>query len=157
MVEVIIAMVVLAFGLLGMAGTTALVVRQVTLADLATERSAVVQTTLERLRSLPFDSVRSGTATHGIFSAQWAVASPTNQWKTVRLITTGPGMTTGAGGFPVMGRSVPDTMVYRIVRPGPRRRVAASPWWSSWWWWCWGDSWSSPSTRSSSRTRARSR
>jgi Tfp pilus assembly protein PilV len=117
MVEVIVAILVLAFGLLGMAGTTALVVRQVTLADLATERSAVVQTTLEGLRALPFDSVRSGYGTYGIFGASWTVTAPTNQWKIVQVVTTGPGMTAGAGGLPVMGLAVPDTLRYRIVRP----------------------------------------
>lgn len=117
MVEVILAIVVLAFGLLGMAGTTALVVRQVSLADIATERSAAVQTTIERLKALPFDSVLSGSDSVGIFNVQWTVVQPDNQWKNVQVVTFGPGMTSSSGGFPMLTASVPDTVDYRIIRP----------------------------------------
>ena len=117
MVEVIIAILVLAFGLLGMAGATALVVRQVNLADVATERSAALQTTLERLKALPFDSVSTGSDSVGIFAVEWDVSTFSNQWKTVRVITRGPGMTMGSGGFPIPTASVPDTFDYRIIRP----------------------------------------
>jgi len=116
MVEVIIAIIILAVGLMGMAGTTALVVRQITLADVATERSAAVQTTLERLRALPFDSVSSGSDSVGIFLMRWSVTTVANQWKIVDLITTGPGMARGTG-FPMLSASVPDTIIYRILRP----------------------------------------
>jgi prepilin-type N-terminal cleavage/methylation domain-containing protein len=115
-IEVIIAIIVLAVGLLGMAGTTALVVRQISLADVATERSAAVQTTLERLRALPFDSVVNGSDSVGIFDVTWDVTTVSNQWKVVELVTTGPG-TAYRGGFPMLARSVPDTFTYRIIRP----------------------------------------
>jgi hypothetical protein len=115
-VEVIIAIIVLAVGLMGMAGTTALVVRQITLSDLATERSAVVQTTLERLKALPFDSVGDGSISIGVFDVKWSVTTASNQWKAVELITVGPGMDY-RGGFPMLNRSVPDTFSYRIIRP----------------------------------------
>lgn len=117
MVEVIIAIIVLAFGLLGMAGTTALLVRQITLADVATERTAALQTTLERLKALPFDSVANGSDSVGIFDVDWTVTSSTNQWKSLRVITRGPGMAAGTGGFPMLTASVPDTFSYRIIRP----------------------------------------
>ena len=117
MVEVIIAIIILAVGLLGMAGTTALVVRQISLAEVSTERSVALQTTLERLRALPFDSVVSGTDSVGIFSVQWLVTVPSNQWRVVEVVTTGPGMARGSGGFPMLSRSVPDTFTYRIIRP----------------------------------------
>ena len=74
LVEVIIAITILAFGLLGMAGTTALVVRQVTLADVATERSAALQTTIESLRALPFDSLAAGSDSVGITTSAAGVA-----------------------------------------------------------------------------------
>ncbi len=117
MVEVLIAIIILAFGLLGMAGTTALVVRQISLADISTDRSMALQTTLERLRAIPFDSVLTGSDSVGIFDVQWTVTTPTNQWKIVEVITTGPGMGTGSGGFPMLVTSVPDTFTYRIIRP----------------------------------------
>jgi prepilin-type N-terminal cleavage/methylation domain-containing protein len=116
MVEVIIAIIILAIGLMGMAGTTALVVRQITLADVATERSAAVQTTLERLRALPFDSVSSGSDSVGIFAVSWTSSSFQNQWKVLEVVTLGPGMTT-SGGFPTVTASVADTFTYRIIRP----------------------------------------
>lgn len=117
MVEVIIAIVILAFGLLGMAGTTALVVRQISLAEIATERSAALQTTLERLQALPFDSVSTGSDSVGIFAVDWNVSTFINQWKTVEVVTTGPGMAPGSGGFPMLTGAVPDTFNYRIIRP----------------------------------------
>jgi Tfp pilus assembly protein PilV len=117
MVEVIIAIMILAFGLLGMAGTTALVVRQITLADVSTERTAALQTTLERLRALPFDSVASGSDSVGIFGVRWLVTTPSNQWKVVDVITSGPGMGRGSGGFPMLVNNVSDTFTYRIIRP----------------------------------------
>ena len=50
-VEVIVAMVVLAIGVLGLAGTAAYIVRQVTLADIMTERAAALQTAVERIQA----------------------------------------------------------------------------------------------------------
>jgi len=116
MVEIIIAIVILAFGLMGMAGATALFVRQTTLAAVTTKRSAALQTTLERLRALPFDSVSTGSDSVGLFSVQWTVTTFENQWKVVDLITTGPGMARSSG-FPMLTASVPDTFTYRIIRP----------------------------------------
>lgn len=117
LVEVLVAIIILAFGLLGMAGTTALVVRQITLADIATDRSVAVQTTLERLHAIPYDSVKTGADSVGIFNVAWNVSIPTNQWKVVEIVTTGPGMGAGSGGFPMLVKSVPDTFTFRIVRP----------------------------------------
>ena len=62
MIEVIVAMLILTVGVLGLAGTTAYIVRQVTLGDLMTERSAAFQTIIDRLQSLPYDSVTSGNS-----------------------------------------------------------------------------------------------
>lgn len=117
MVEVIVAIVILAFGLLAMAGTTGVVVRQVTLADVSTERAVALQTTLERLQSLPYDSVVTGSATEGIFGVEWTVVAPAKQWKVVQVITTGPGIKTTPTGGPMLYNRVPDTFTYRIIRP----------------------------------------
>lgn len=116
LVEVIIAIIILAVGLMGMAGTTALVVRQITLADVTAERSAALQTTLERLRALPFDSVRAGSDSIGIYSIRWTVTTVRNEWKNVNVITLGPGMNS-RNGFPMLSPAVPDTFTYRIIRP----------------------------------------
>lgn len=117
LVEVIISVVILACGLLAMAGTTALVVRQVTLADLATERSAALQSAIERIRALPFDDVAASADSTGIFAVRWSVTSSTPQSKSVRVVITGPGMSTDAAGLPVLSATKTDTVDYRLIGP----------------------------------------
>jgi len=116
MVEVIFAIMILAVGLMGMAGTTAMVVRQVTLADLATERSAALQTALEQLQATPFDKLANGSDSVGIFRVDWTVTTPSSQWAQVQVVTTGPGMAPVAGSGLVMTPNVPDTFTYRLLR-----------------------------------------
>ena len=113
-VEVIISVVILAVGLLGMAGTTILVVQQTALSDVATDRSAALQTTIERLQSLPYDNVVTGEDSVGAYAVAWRVGTG-NRWKPVEIVTTGPGSGPGEG-FPVLSGSVADTFSYRIIR-----------------------------------------
>jgi len=115
-VEVIIAMVILTVGVLGLAGTTAFIVRQTTLSDLMTERSAAFQTVIDRLQSLPYDSVGSGADSVGIFAVTWTATTMGGQNKMVRIITTGPGMTSIAGAAPFNAPQVVDTFTFRILR-----------------------------------------
>jgi len=113
-VEVIIAVVILAVGLLGMAGATVLVVQQTAIADVATERSAALQSTIERLQAMPFDSVVTGGDSVGAYAVEWRVGSG-NRWKPVEIVTDGPGSMSREG-FPRLVLSVPDTFTYRIIR-----------------------------------------
>ena len=116
MVEVIAAIVILAVGVLGLAGTTAYVVRQVTLANVMTERSVGLQTVIEKVQAMPYDSVGSGTDTVGKFVVTWSSATETAASKLVTIITTGPGLQTSAGNpFPALGPNVADTFVYRVI------------------------------------------
>lgn len=115
LIEVILAMVILAVGLLGTAGTTLLLVRQTTLADVTTERAVALQGTIEGLKSIPFDSVSSGADSIGAFEISWTVRTASRRWKEVNIVTTGPGLQAG-GGFPTVGQSVPETFNYRILR-----------------------------------------
>lgn len=112
-VELVVALVILTVGLLAFAGTTVLLIRQVSIAGLATERAAVVQSVVERLRALPYDSVRSGSDSMGAFRVTWTatVDGPT---KVVRIISTGPGPK-GAQG--TLGPDVADTFTTRILEP----------------------------------------
>ena len=114
MVEVIIAMVILVIGVLGLAGTTAFVVRQITLADLMTERSAAFQTIVDRLQSLPFDSVSSGTDSVGIFAVTWDAVLDGPQNKVVTIVTVGPGL--GGTTIPINDPQVTDTFQFRVLR-----------------------------------------
>lgn len=114
LVEVIVAMVILAFGVLGMAGTTAFIVRQTTLADLMTERAAAFQTVVDRLQSLPYDSVTSGSDSVGVFATSWSSVADGPQNKIVTIVTIGPGMTGGA--VPTNSPQVADTFQFRVLR-----------------------------------------
>ena len=113
LIEVIIAMIVLVIGVLGFAGSTAYQVRQVTLADLMTERSVAFQSTIDRLQSLPYTSVVAGADTIGIFAVSWTVTPDGPQSSIVRLYTRGPGI---SGGVPVLAPNVVDSFDFRILR-----------------------------------------
>lgn len=115
-IEVIIAVVVLTSGVLGMAGTTAWVVRQVTLAQATSDRAAALQSSIERLRGYDFDSLAAGTDNIGPFSVSWTVtgAPPV---RTVVVVTTGPGLVPVAGALPIMSNAVVDSFTYLVVHP----------------------------------------
>lgn len=115
LVELVIAMIVLTVGVLGLAGTTAYIVRQITLADLMTERSAAFQTTIDRLQSLPYDNVGSGSDSVGVFQVKWSAVDDGAQNKIVSIYTAGPGLDRNAA-FPMLSASVVDTFVFRILR-----------------------------------------
>jgi len=116
-VEVIIAMIVLSLGVVALAGTTMLIVRQVTLANVMTQRSVALQSVIERLQATSFDNVGSGSDSSGVFDMTWSSISETSQSKLVSVITIGPGVMTAAGAsFPILGASVADTFQYRVIR-----------------------------------------
>lgn len=112
--ELTVAVMILAMGILGLAGTTALVVRQSLLADVVAERSLALQSTIEGIRATPFHEIRAGEATRGRFRSAWRVTAHTGGSKTVEIVTVGPG---DAPGTSALSREVPDTFTYRIVRP----------------------------------------
>lgn len=114
MVEVIIAVVILAVGVLGLGGTTAYIVRQTTLADLMTERAAALQSVVERIQAMDFDSLDSGSDSVGVFSVSWTSTSESSRSKLVTIITTGPGLD-GSSVYPVLTRNVPDTFQHRVL------------------------------------------
>jgi len=112
-IEVIIAMMILTIGVLGLAGTTAYFVRQVTQADLMTERVAAFQTIVDRMQSLPYDSITSGSDSVGIYAVSWSTVDNGSQNKTVTIITTGPGT---RGAPPQNDPAVVDTFAFRVLR-----------------------------------------
>jgi prepilin-type N-terminal cleavage/methylation domain-containing protein len=114
MIEVIVAMMVLTIGVLGLAGTTAYIVRQTTLGDLMTERSAAFQTVIDRLQSLPYDQVTSGSDVIGVFSITWTSTNDGPQNKVVEMITVGPGL--GGALVPTNDPVAVDTFTFRILR-----------------------------------------
>ena len=114
LVEVIIAILILAFGVLGLAGTTAHITRQITLADLMTERSVAFQTIIDRLQSLPYDSVGAGQDSVGVYAIKWESTPDGPQSKIVTIVTAGPGL--GSGTPPGLSAQVADTFEFRILR-----------------------------------------
>ncbi len=116
LLEVVIALVVLSFGMLGMATTTAMAVRQTTLAEITSRRVSASQQVAERLRSIPFDSMDSGSADIGKYGVTWSVTASSFRAKRVEIVTQGPMVgygelrSTGASPIP------PDTFSYTVVR-----------------------------------------
>ncbi len=117
LVEVVIALVILSIGVLGLAGTTGHSLRATTLADLRSERSAALQSVIEQLRALPFDSVTAGTDTLGLYLVEWQSTPRGNLGKDLRIITVGPGLSRGDSGTLASIRpQVPDTFYYVMLR-----------------------------------------
>lgn len=116
MVEVIIALLILTVGILGLAATTAFVVRQVTMADVATERSMALQSAVEKLRRTPFDSVSAAADTTGSYVTSWTVYPEAPTTKLVTFTIVGPGLQSTAGNLATLRSGVADTLEYRIIR-----------------------------------------
>ncbi|HUF12907.1 MAG TPA: prepilin-type N-terminal cleavage/methylation domain-containing protein [Longimicrobiales bacterium] len=118
-VEVLIAIVILAVGMLALATTSIFATTQVRIADLKTEESLAVQRVIEQLRSVPFDSLRARSEANaeevGAFDVWWSL-TPQNRYLTrVTLFTRGPGYRTGTGWVP----AVLDTFVVEIAKTVP--------------------------------------
>jgi prepilin-type N-terminal cleavage/methylation domain-containing protein len=113
LVEVVVALIILTVGVLGLAATTMYVVRQTTLSELTTERSAALQSVIEELRATPYEELSSGSDELGNFKVEWTVTQG-QRTKLVNIVTVGPGLTS-ASGVPSLGASVIDTFAYRIM------------------------------------------
>ena len=116
MVEVIIAILILSVGVLGLAASTAHIVRQVTFADLITERSIAFQSVIDRLQSLPYDSVDTGADSVGVFALNWSTTPDGPQSKVVRIWTVGPGMGPNVNGVVTNNPMQRDSFDFRILR-----------------------------------------
>ena len=113
--ELVIALLLLSVGLLGLAATTAFMVRQTTLGRMTTERAMARHDVVERIRSLPFDSVDAGSRSVGAYGVSWSLAQHQTDRKTVLLITRGPGLAPGEGRMPVVSRDVADTLTMNLL------------------------------------------
>lgn len=117
LVELVVAVLILSIGVLGLAGTTAVVIRQVTLADVNTERSAALQTVVEEIRATPYDNLNDGSRVEGAFKVSWDVEDASGQTKSVQVVTTGPGLSAPGGSMPVVAPAVQDTFSFMVLRP----------------------------------------
>lgn len=112
-VELVVSLIILTVGLLAFAGTTIVLIRQVTAAGLATERATAVQTVVERLRALPYDSIGAGSDSLGAFRINWT-STTLGASKEVRVVTLGPGPYGSQG---AIRPAVADTFTTRILEP----------------------------------------
>ena len=98
-VEVLIAIVILAVGMLALATTSIFATTQVKVADLKTEQSLAVQQIVEMLRSRPYANLANraeGSAENvGSYDVWWTVTPTTRFHSRVVLFTKGPGYRSG--------------------------------------------------------------
>lgn len=116
LLELVVSMVVLTYGILGVVGSTMYVTRQVTVAALGTKRVAAVRSVVERVRAQRFDTVGSGTDSLGLYSLEWTSTRQGSGSKLIRVISIGPGLTTTEDGPKIVSEAA-DTFTYLIVRP----------------------------------------
>jgi prepilin-type N-terminal cleavage/methylation domain-containing protein len=115
LVEIIVAMVVLSFGLLAMAASTGYVYNQLRSSAFDTQRNLARQAAIEQVRGMFWDSIPSTarTQTRGRYNVTYVALNTTGTVKTVRFITTGPGYRSGKA----VRQTVTDTANIRVVRP----------------------------------------
>ena len=120
LVELIMALIVLAFGVVGLATTTMFISTQLTLAEITTARASAIQTVMEGIRAMPYDSLDTGGGeTIGPLKISWTSTTTTAQTKVVQLVSVGPGLAPMSEGYsnPMLSDEVVDTVVYRVLRP----------------------------------------
>ena len=119
LVELIMALFVLAFGVMGLATTTLTITRQLTLAEVTTARVAAIQSVMERIRATPYDSIREGGDTIGPLVVSWAPTVSRPQTKVIRIVAVGPGQASISvtGSIPMLSSAVVDTVMYNVLKP----------------------------------------
>lgn len=116
LVELIVAMLVLAIGVLGMAAGTGWMIRTVELARMETARGAALQSAVEDLRGTPWNDLADGQETFGDFTVRWAMVTPGFESRMYRFEIVGPGRTGLARGLPVLSNNASTTLEYWINR-----------------------------------------
>lgn len=116
LIEVVVAVVILAFGILAMAASTGYVFAQIRFSDRTTERAIVVRQIFEEIRAAPYDDVQPvGSASAqviGEYRLWWDVSQVQNM-KTVSVICEGPGFIAGQGAV----STVTDTSAITVLEP----------------------------------------
>lgn len=115
LIEVIVAMLILAVGILATAASTGFIFTQLNDSGADTERAAAVQQVVEQLRASPFGEIETQTEgqaiTVGRYRVWWTVEDQPNV-KQVTIVSEGPGFATGEG----MVDTKRETVVTSIVR-----------------------------------------
>ena len=119
LIELVMSLIVLAFGVVGLATTSLFITRQLTLAEVTTARAAATRSAMERIRATPYDSIGPGNDTTGAMVVSWTVSATTSQTTTLDVVTLGPGLASISEGqsSPMLSSAVADTLVYTVLRP----------------------------------------
>lgn len=113
LVELIVAMLILAVGLLGLAAGTGFVVRSSELGRVETERAQARQSAVELIRAQDFDTFADGDRELGRYEISWETLSSETNTRLVQITIVGPGR--GATG-PEDG--VSESFEYRVNSRG---------------------------------------
>jgi type II secretory pathway pseudopilin PulG len=117
LVELVVAMLVLAIGLLGMAAGTGWMIRAVDLAQLETARGAALQSAVETIRGTEWNDLEDGQGTFGDYTVRWTTVTATAEGRHFRFEVVGPGRgTTGSQGLPHISQTASMTLDYRVSR-----------------------------------------
>ena len=119
LVELVMALIVLSFGVVALATTTLFITRELTLAEVTTARVIAIQSVMENIRATPYDSLDAGEDTIGAMVVSWTATVSTAQDKAVRIVTVGPGLASISQGESTsfLSNAVADTVVYRVLKP----------------------------------------
>lgn len=116
LIEVIIAMIILTFGVLALASAMGYLSRQVHAADLRTERTVATQQAIERVRAIGYDSLSALAQADawqiGSYSVWWDETLASQYMRDVDLYVEGPAYRSGEGTVD----GVRDTVTFSVVR-----------------------------------------
>lgn len=115
LVEVVVAIMVLSFGLLAMAASTGYVASQLRSTSFDTQRNLARQQIIEQLRSTIFTNLATNTTgqTVGRYTVRWNVTTVNSSQRTVQIITVGPAYRANQGAR----TTVTDTSSIMILSP----------------------------------------
>jgi Tfp pilus assembly protein PilV len=119
LIELVMSVLVLAFGVMGLATTTLFITRQLTVAEVTTARAAATHSVMERIRATPYDLIGPGGDTIGPMVVSWTVTATTPQTTTLDIVTLGPGRVSASasGSAPMLSGSVADTLLFKVLKP----------------------------------------
>ena len=117
LVEVVVAILVLSFGLLAMAASTGYVATQLRSTTWDTQRNLARQQVIEQLRATVFANITQNTAGQAIgpYTVRWNVTNVSAAQRRVEIITTGPAYRSSANRRTMS--TIVDTAIVNIARP----------------------------------------
>jgi prepilin-type N-terminal cleavage/methylation domain-containing protein len=115
LIEVIVAMIILAVGVLSMGASTGYILSQIRASELRTARMVAVQDVVEQLRGTGWEDLTTRCAGHTFEAGSYEVTCHTEVFPNlarIQVISKGPAFRGGR-----VAHAVQDTMVISIARP----------------------------------------